>query len=440
MPTIVSGDGCHLTDDRGRRLIDVCSGPFLALLGQGNERVITAMSDQARRLSYTYSKSTRHGANAGLSARLARLGGPGLDRVHLTSGGSEANEMAVKLLRCLALTRGQPERTVLISLNPGYHGATVHTLGMNGDLAGRATWDPLTIPSRRIPAPLAFRAPSARAAADASIDALDDLLDEVGGDRVLALMMEPIGGQATGVNVPDPSFAQRIRSRADEHGFGLVFDEVVTAFRTGAFLAAHHDPSARPDLVTLAKGLGAGYAPLGAVLAPEALVAEVAAGVGFQVSHSYDANPIACAVGSAVLDEVVDRDLVSRGAELGVRLRAGLREIAATSPLIGDIRGRGALLAVEIVADADTLLPFPATVDPGAALVRRGLDVGLLLYSRRQNQGRYGDWLLVAPPLVMDDDTADTMLDRLGSVLAGSADDLRGAAPKSSLHPGRLGT
>lgn len=424
LPTIVSGQGVHLIDDAGRPLIDACSGPFLALLGQGNERVIAAMTSQARTLTYTYSKTTRHPANAELSARLADLAGPGFDHVHLTSGGSEANEMAVKLARSLALTRGQPERTVLVTLNPGYHGATVHTLGLNGDLGGRAAWDPLTVPSRRIPAPLTYRAPSPRAAADASIAALQALIDEIGGHRLLALLIEPIGGQATGVNVPDPSFARRLRALADEHGFALVFDEIVTAFRTGAFLAAHHDPAARPDLVTLAKGLGAGYAPLGAVLVPQAVAQELAHGLGFEVSHSYDANPIACAVGSAVLDEVVDRALVERGAELGARLRAGLEAIAEHNPVIGDVRGRGALLAVELVADPATQARFPAEADPAAVVLRRGLDRGLLLYSRRQNQGRFGDWLLIAPPLVMDDATADELIDRLSDVLSISAREL----------------
>jgi adenosylmethionine-8-amino-7-oxononanoate aminotransferase len=424
MPTIVSGRGPILVDDRGRELIDVCAGPFLAGLGQGNERVLQAMIEQGRMLTYTYSRTTRHAANAALSGRLAEIAGAGFERVHLTSGGSEANEMAIKMLRARAVARGETDRCRVISLMPGYHGATVQTLGINGDLGVSALWGPLTVEAERIPAPLTFRAPSPRAAADRSIAALEATIERLGAERVLAMVMEPIGGQATGVNVPHPSFARRVREICDRSGIGLVFDEIVTAFRTGAYLAAHHDPEATPDLVTLAKGLGAGYAPLGAVLAPAALADELADSIGFVVSHSYDANPIACAAGSAVLDEIVERDLVANAATVGARLRAGLDEIARTNDLVGDVRGLGALLAIELVADPATDAMFPADVDPGGRIVQLGIEHGLLLYSRRQNGGRFGDWLLVAPPLTIDGHHADAIIERLGATLTAAATEL----------------
>jgi adenosylmethionine-8-amino-7-oxononanoate aminotransferase len=238
--------------------------------------------------------------------------------------------------------------------------------------------------------------------------------------------MEPIGGQASGVNVPHPSFARGVRAICDRLGIWLVFDEVVSAFRTGHFLAAQHDLEAFPDVAVVAKGLGAGYAPLGAVLVSARLVEEVATTSGFVVSHSYDANPIACAAGAAVLDEVVDRGLIGQAVTRGARLRTGLEQIARSSPLIGDVRGRGLLLAVELVADKETNARFPAQVDPGAIIRQHGLDHGLLLYSRRQNAGRYGDWLLVAPPLVIDEATCDELIDRFDITLkAATADVLR---------------
>lgn len=427
LPEIVAGDGVHLVDDGGRRLIDVCSGPFLAGLGQGNERVLAAMLQQGRRLTYTYSRSTRHAANSGLTRRIAGLAGPGFERVLLTSGGSEAVEMAIKFLRARAVARGEPERQRVITLMPGYHGATLYDLGLNGDHAAAALWGPMTVPSEKIPAPLTFRAPSPASAAAESLIALETTVDRLGPERVLALVMEPIGGQASGVNVPDPSFARGARSLCNRFGIGLVFDEVVSALRTGHFLAAQHDPEALPDIAVLAKGLAAGYAPLGAALVPARYVDELAATTGFVVSHSYDASPIACAAGSAVLDEVVDRDLLARARVVGERIRAGLDEMAAGMPLIGDVRGRGLLSAVELVSDEETLAPFPAAVDPGPIVLRHGVDHGLLLYSRRQNGGRYGDWLLVAPPLVIDDKTADELVERFAATLAAAAADLRRA-------------
>ena len=398
----------------------------LAMLGQGNERVLQAMLDQGRRLSYTYSRTTRHAANARLTEQLAALAGSGFERVHLTSGGSEAVEMALKFLRQHAVATGQPDRHRVISMMPGYHGATTQTLGLNGDLAGAALWGPLTVPSEKIPAPLTFRASSPEAAAAASIDALEEAILRIGREPILAFVMEPIGGQASGVNVPHASFAREVRRVCDRYGVHLVFDEVVSAFRTGRFLAAHHDPDARPDVVVLAKGLGAGYAPLGAFLAPASLVDPLAESTGFVVSHSYDANPIACAAGSAVLDEVVDHDLIGNALRMGARIREGLDQIRARCALVGDVRGRGLLLAIELVSDPTTLARFPADRDPGAVVRRHGLDHGLLLYSRRQNAGQFGDWLLIAPPLVIDESGCDELLSGLSSALDDAAPELLG--------------
>lgn len=413
LPSIMRGEGIYLFDDRGRRLLDVCSGPFLANLGQGNERVLAAIQAQGRRLTYTYSRTTRHDANAAMADRLAALAGAGFERVHLTSGGSEAVEMALKFLRAHAVAAGQVSRHRVITLLPGYHGATLATIALNGDHGVAPLWGPMVIPSEKIPAPLTFRAPSPEAAAGASIDALSAVVERCGPHEVLAVVLEPIGGQASGVNVPDPSFLPRVRELCSEHGVRLVYDEIVTAFRTGEFLVANHDPTAAPDLVVLAKGLGAGYAPLGAVLVSASLVDEVADTTGFVISHSYDANPLACAAGSAVLDEVVERDLIARARPLGARLRAGLETLLAESPIVGDVRGRGLLLALELVTDRETNGRFPESVDPAAILRRHGLDHGLLLYSRRQNRGRYGDWLLVAPPLVVDETSCDEIVERL---------------------------
>ena len=424
LPTIVAGEGAYLVDDRGRRLLDVCSGPFLANLGQGNDRVLAAMLAQGRRLTYTYSRTTRHDANAELTRRLALLAGPGLERAHLTSGGSEAVEMALKLLRAHAVATGHPERHRVISLMPGYHGATLQTLALNGDVGVPALWGPLAVESEKIPAPLTFRASSAEAAADASCAALDAAITRNGPERVLAFVMEPMGGQASGANVPHPSFLRKVREICTRYGVHLVFDEIVCAFRTGRFLAAQHDPAAMPDVAVLAKGLAAGYAPLGAALVSAALAEEVAATSGFTVSHSYDASPIACAAGAAVLDEITEHDLIDRAAVLGARLREGLERIATASPLIGDVRGRGLLLGIELVADKETSQRFPEHADPGAIIRRHGMDHGLLLYSRRQNSGRYGDWLLVAPPLVIDEATCDELIDRLDATLTAATPDV----------------
>jgi len=333
-------------------------------------------------------------------------------------------EMALKLLRAHAVATGHPGRHRVISLMPGYHGATLQTLALNGDVGVPALWGPMAVESEKIPAPLTFRAASAEAAADATCAALEAAISRLGPEQVLAFVMEPVGGQASGVNVPHPSFARRVRQICTRYGIHLVFDEIVSAFRTGHFLAAQRDPAAMPDVAVLAKGLAAGYAPLGAALVSAALAEEVAAATGFTVSHSYDASPIACAAGAAVLDEITRHGLIDRAVTLGVRLREGLERIASACPLIGDVRGRGLLLAVELVADKQTSQRFPDHADPGAIIRRHGLDHGLLLYSRRQNAGRYGDWLLIAPPLVIDEPTCDELIDQLETTLAAATPDV----------------
>ncbi len=427
MPTVVSGSGVLLLDDRGRELIDVCAGPFLASLGQGNARVIDAMARQARELSYVYARTTRTRANAEFSRTLSELLGEGYDRVHLTSGGSEANEMAIKMVRTRAVARGERDRSVVVTLMPSYHGATVLTLGYNGDDVAGSLWGDLTVEAERIPAPLTYRAPSPASAAAGSLASLDALIARVGPTRLLAVLVEPIGGQSSGVNVPDPSFIEGLRVRCDETGAALIFDEIVTAFRTGSVLAADHVPSARPDITTLAKGLGAGYAPLGATITSADFADELADTIGFTVSHSYDAAPISCAVGTAVVAEIRDRGLVAHAAEMGRRLRCGLDDLREHHPMIGDVRGRGLLLAIELVADGETATPFPAGTDPAETIKQIALEHGLLLYSRRQNAGRFGDWLLLAPPLIIDEGSIDLLLSRLDDTLAAATPTLNGA-------------
>jgi adenosylmethionine-8-amino-7-oxononanoate aminotransferase len=421
MPLMVRGDGVYLWDNKGTRYLDVASGAFLSNLGQGNDRVLRAMHEQGRRMTYSYVKNTRHEPNARLTDLLSGLAGPGFERVHLSSSGSEAVEMAVKFLRQYAVSTAQGSRDIIVSLLPSYHGATLQTIAIGGDVSTQPVYGPLATFSEKVPAPLTYRATGPEAAAQASVAALESAILRVGPDRVLAFVMEPVGGQASGANVPHPSFVRDVRRVCSRYGVFLVFDEIVSAFRTGRFLAAHHEPDALPDLVVMAKGLGAGYAPIGAVLAPARMVDELAEIDGFNLSHSANANPISCAAATAVLDEVVERDLIGNAERVGRRLRAGLEAIAARSPLVGDVRGRGLLLAIELVADKATQARFGPDHDPADRLRLIGARHGLLLYARRQNGGLFGDWLLITPPLILGDEECDELLKRLDDTLAEAA-------------------
>jgi adenosylmethionine-8-amino-7-oxononanoate aminotransferase len=426
LPMIVRGEGIHLIDDAGRRFIDVVSGAFTANLGQGNRRVLQAIYDQGMELTYSYVRVSRHEPNIELSRMLTELAGPGFERVHFSSGGSEAVEMGIKFLRQYAYAQGQTRRTKVVSLMPSYHGSTLATLGWTGDEDIPAVWHDMTAPSLKIPAPLSYRPSKGVTAEDgarASVAALEKAILDAGPETVLAFVFEPVGGQSTGANVPHRAFFEGVREVCSRYGVFVVYDEVMAAVRTGSFLSAHRHPECRPDIVVTAKGIGAGYVPLGVVLAPGKMVDDLAERTGFNLSHTYNANPIACAGGIAVLREVVERGLVQAARDTGAYLRQRLEKLAARSPIIGDVRGEGLLLAIEYVRDKATKETFSNEVFASDRIRQIGLDHGLMLYSRRQNGGRYGEWSILAPPLVITRQEVDDLVDRLATTVAQFVDE-----------------
>ena len=428
LPIIERGEGVYLWDDGGRRYIDVSSGPVVSNIGHGNATVADAMVAQARKLDYAFARVARNRPNIALSERLAHLAGPGLERVSLTSGGSEAMENAIKLLRQYALETGHPDKKKIIALQPSYHGATIAMLAVNGDLMMEPFLDGFATCSEKVPAPLGYRPPSPHTAesyARYCADCLDTKIRDLGAENVLAFVIEPVGGLSTGCIVPPDSYIRRVREICTHHGVHLVFDEVLCGMgRTGKFLAAHHWPDALPDVVALAKGLGSGYSPLGAVLASAAMVDELAALTGFEFQYSYNANPISSAVGLAVLDVYEAQNLVARAATTGAAIRAGLERICEDSPIVGDIRGAGMLLAVELVSDKETHSPLPADIKPADRVRVHGLNNGLIIYSRPTSGGKYGHWFIVSPPLNISDSEVLEMLGALRRTLADLADEL----------------
>ncbi len=423
LPMIERAEGIMMGDEAGRAYIDSSSGPMVSALGHGNPRVIEAMATQARKLDYAYSRVARNRANLDYADRLAALAGHGFERVSLASGGSEAVDNALKFLRQYAVATGQPARRRIISLNPSYHGATVATLAAGGNDALLPFLDGFAATALTVPAPLSYRLPEGETPeshAAASAAALEQAILRAGPETVLAFVIEPIGGLSTGAVVPPASYFQAIRQICTRHGVFLVFDEVLCgAGRTGRYITAHHWPDALPDIIVMAKGIGAGYAPLGAMLAPARLVDELADRGGFEFSYSYNANPIACAAGIAVLDELERLDLVQRARVLGERLRRGLEGIMAETAIVGDVRGIGMLLAVEMVADRSSKRSFPNAFQPTERIRIHGLENGIMLYSRPTAGGRYGHWFMVAPPLTISEAEVDELLRRTRAAVLG---------------------
>jgi adenosylmethionine-8-amino-7-oxononanoate aminotransferase len=428
-PRIARGEGIWLIDTAGNRYIDASSGPVVSNLGHGNRRVIAAMAAQAEQAVFAYPLQFESEANLALCEKLARLCGPGFDLAFVTTGGSEAVETAIKFCRQHAVAVGEGSRWKVIGRQPGYHGNTLGALAVTGDDHAHEVFGPLLKSVPRVPAPMTYRLPpnhTAETHARACAAALEEAIRREGPETVLAFIMEPVGGLATGALVAPDSYYAEVREICTRHGVKLIYDEVISgAGRTGAFLAAHHWPAGRPDIVVLAKGVSAGYAPMGVTMVPEAMVTPIVRMGGFMHGFTYVAHVLGCAVGAAVLDEMMERDLIGNAARMGALLRTRLEALAADCPIIGDVRGKGLLLACEIVADKASQRMIPLERMAPYRLQAIGLRHGLSLYCRRTSRGAYGDWVMLSPPLVISEEEVALLMDRFALVLRDYVDELR---------------
>ncbi|MDP6872704.1 MAG: aminotransferase class III-fold pyridoxal phosphate-dependent enzyme [Alphaproteobacteria bacterium] len=428
-PTFVRGEGVWLYDEAGRGYMDMSSGPVTANIGHGDTTVAAAMAEQAGRLAFVSARQGRHQANMDLSERIAKLAGPGFERVLFASGGSEAVEFAIKLLRQRALSSEQPERRHVITCMPSYHGSTIGALGLSGDPANEAFLTGFGHEHPKVPAPLSYRLPdnhTVETHAQTCAQALDDKIHELGPKSVLAFLIEPVGGLASGAVAPPEAYLRTVREICDRHDVALVFDEVLCgAGRTGRFLASHHYDGIQPDLTVLAKGLSAGYAPLGAVLAPAEMVDWLSERLGFGYTHTYSAHPVSAAAALAVLDRFEREDLAGRAERVGAYLHGKLEGLAGRSSIIGDVRGKGLLIGIELVADKATKATISSNPGPTDAVRRRGLEHGLLVYARRTAGGRFGDWIMATPPLIITEAECDDLVIRLEKTLAAAEADFR---------------
>lgn len=411
---------CVWTTDGGR-YIDASSGAMVSNIGHSNRRVLAAMREQMERGTFAYRLHFESEPAERLATALARLSPPGHDRVFFASGGSEAVESAIKLARQYALARGEASRTEVISRFPSYHGSTFGVLAVTG-------YDPLTRPFApmlrampKIPAPRAYLDRDNLSDEEKGLkyaEALREKIEEIGPRRALAFIMEPVGGASTGALVAPDSYYQRVRDICDEYGLLLIYDEVMTGVgRTGKFLAAEHWNQS-PDIIVLGKGLGAGYAPLSAVVSRSDIVEAVLADGGFMHGYTYAGNPLACSAGLAVIREVLDRDLIGNAARMGDLLKTRLASLMDRFPFIGDVRGKGLLLAFELVRDRSTMEPLPREWNAFHRLVEIAYANKLVIYARRTRGGDFGDHFLVCPPMIVTESEIDEIMEKLVSALA----------------------
>ncbi|WP_110034327.1 aspartate aminotransferase family protein [Hoeflea marina] len=412
--------GVYMWDVDGKRYLDGSSGAMVSNIGHSNPRVLDAMRRQMEKSTFGYRLHFETEPAELLAARVASLSPEGMEKVFFVSGGSEAVESAIKLARQYAVTVGQGSRWKVISRTPSYHGSTLGALALTGYAPLADPFLPMMQAMPKVPAPrayldgLAMDDPATGAHYAAMLEAK---IIEEGPDTVLAFIQEPIGGASTGALVPPAGYMQAVREICDRHGVLLIHDEVMSGGgRTGKFMGAEHW-GVEPDIIAISKGFGAGYAPLGAMIAHDRLIDPVLDAGGFQHGHTYAGNPLACAAGLAVLEEIETGGLMQNAAHVGGLLKARLEALMQRFSFIGDVRGEGLLLAFELVSDRQTMQPLPKALNAYLELVELAYEEGLIIYSRRTRGGIEGDHFLVCPPMIITEGQVDEIIDMLTTAL-----------------------
>ena len=412
-PRVARAEGIYLWDTGGKRYIDASSGPMVSNIGHSNPRVLAAMKKQMDSATFAYRLHFENDAAESLATLTASLMPDELDRIFFVSGGSECVESCLKLARQYAFVSGQQTRWKVISLFPSYHGSTLGAVAVTGMHQFVEPFRDMIKVMPKVPAATCYLDHDELTHEERGLRYAELLRQEIekqGPESVLAFIMEPVGGASTGALVAPDSWYRRIQEICREYGVLLIADEIMTgAGRTGRFLASEHW-DLQPDIIAMAKGFAAGYSPLGAMAARRNIVDAVMEHGGFAHGYTYAGNPLACAAGLAVLHEVQQQKLIENAAARGDRLKNLLTMLMDRYPFVGDVRGKGLLLAFELVADRETMEPLPAELNAHVKLVDEAYRRGLIIYSRRTRGGTIGDHFMVCPPLIVTDADLDEIM------------------------------
>jgi adenosylmethionine-8-amino-7-oxononanoate aminotransferase len=429
LPVAVGGDGVFLQDAAGKKYIDASGGAAVSCLGHSSTDVKQAIRDQLDRLAYAHTSFFTTEVAEELADTLIADAPAGLSHVYFVSGGSEAVEAALKMARQYFVERGEPQRRFFIAREQSYHGNTLGALSVGGNLGRRKMFAPVLIEARHIEPCFSYRHrrpdESEEQYGKRAADALESAIRELGAENVIGFVAETVVGATAGAVPPAPGYFKRIREICDRHGILLILDEVMSGMgRTGTLHACEQEGIA-PDLLTIAKGLGAGYQPIGATLLNRKLFDAFANGSGFfQHGHTYMGHPVACAAALAV-QKVIKRDrLLENVREMGTLLARRLGERFGNHAFVGDIRGRGLFQAIELVSDRSSKAPFDPKRKLHARIKKEAMARGLMVYPAGGTaDGTLGDHVLIAPPFIVDAEIIDTIVERLGdSVDAATAD------------------
>jgi adenosylmethionine-8-amino-7-oxononanoate aminotransferase len=418
-PLAARAEGCYIEDSEGKRYLDASGGAAVSCLGHGHPEVVAAMHAQLDRIAYAHTSFFSTEVAEELADVLVADAPQGISHVYLVSGGSEAMEAALKLARQYFVEAGQPQRARFIARRNSYHGNTLGALAVGGNAWRRQQFAPLLIDVEHVAPTYAYRdrrSDESDAQYCARLVAeVEQAFERVGGDKVIAFVAETVGGATSGCLTAPAGYYKAVREICDRHGALLILDEVMCGMgRTGTLHACEQEGVA-PDLMAIAKGLGGGYQPVGAVLVSGRVIDAIARGTGFfQHGHTYIGHPMACAAALAV-QRVLKRDrLVERCARQGEALEARLRAAFGQHPHVGDIRGRGLFRALELVADRGAKTPFDPARKVAARVRAEAMAIGLLCYPMAGTiDGKRGDHVLLAPPFIVGDAELDLIVDRL---------------------------
>ncbi|MGJ8573228.1 MAG: aspartate aminotransferase family protein [Hoeflea sp.] len=418
-PVVAGGQGCYLFDQSGKQYLDGSGGAAVSCLGHGDADVIGAVKTQLDEIAFAHTGFFTSQPAEALADLLISKAPEGIDKVYFVSGGSEATEAAIKLARQYFVEKGEPARSRLIARKQSYHGNTIGALSAGGNEWRRAQFGPLLLDVSHIDPCYDYRLRHADETPEAyglrAADALEAEILRVGPETVMAFMAEPVVGATSGAVPPAPGYFKRIREICDRYGVLLILDEVMCGMgRTGTLFASEQD-DVRPDIIAIAKGLGGGYQPLGAMLCSGEIYRAIENGSGFfQHGHTYMGHPAACAAGLAVVNAILDRKLLPKVEEMGQLLRARLQERFGQHPNVGDIRGRGLFVGVELVQDRETKEPFAPSERIAAKIKSTTFVTGLICYPMSGTiDGRSGDHVLLAPPYIITPEQIGELVDKL---------------------------
>lgn len=419
LPVAARGEGVYIFDQMGKSYLDASGGAAVSCLGHSHPAIKAALHEQIDQLAYAHTGFFTTEAAQQLADKLVAAAPGQLEHVYFVSGGSEAVESALKLARQYFVEKGETQRARFISRKQSYHGNTLGALSVGGNALRREPFSPLLMPVEHISACFAYHGQGADESAfdygQRMANELEERLLEVGPETVIAFIAEPVVGATAGAVVAEEGYFKRIREICDQYGVLLILDEVMCGMGRTGTLFAHEQEGIEADMVTIAKGLGAGYQPIGAMMASSEIHNTIANGSGFfQHGHTYMGHATAVAGSLAVLNAIEQENLLPRVRVTGDLLQAKLEKRFENHAFIGDIRGRGMFRAIEIMADKEKKIPFASSTKLHAKIKAHAMELGLMCYPMPGTiDGQEGHHVLLAPPFIISDDQLDELTDKL---------------------------